>query len=207
MDGKLRRFSSCLLLLFMAAAGCRSPYRSDQGALFGGLLGAGTGAVVGHAVGNTGAGAVIGAGVGALSGAAVGSEMDDIEAHNRAMIEAKLGRQVAPGAVGIDEVVNMTRAGVDPDLIATHVRTHGMAAPLQSSDLIMLQQQGVNKQVIAAMQAPPPAQPAGAVVYPAPAPVIVEEYPYGPYYGPRVGYYYRAPPRHAGVSWGVTVRD
>ena len=47
------------------------PDHTEQGLLFGGLLGAGTGAVVGHALGNTGAGAAIGAGVGALSGAAM----------------------------------------------------------------------------------------------------------------------------------------
>src|SRR6202795_2818657 len=57
---------------FVCMSGCASPYRSDQGALLGGLGGAGLGAVVGHAVGNTGAGALIGAGVGALSGAAIG---------------------------------------------------------------------------------------------------------------------------------------
>ena len=49
---------------------------------------------MGHALGNTGAGAAIGAGVGVLSGAAIGAGMDETEARNRALIEAKLGRQV-----------------------------------------------------------------------------------------------------------------
>ena len=50
--------------LAVPSAGCNSPYRSDKGALVGGLSGAGLGAIVGNAVGNTGAGAAIGAGVG-----------------------------------------------------------------------------------------------------------------------------------------------
>jgi hypothetical protein len=176
---------SLALLLVVSIAGCQSPYHADQGALFGGLLGAGTGAVVGHALGNTGAGAAVGAGVGALSGAAIGSGMDEVEAKNRAAIEARLGRQVAAGAVTPQDVVAMTRAGVDEELIFNHVRAHGVAVPLQPADLICLQQQGVSKQVVAAMQAQPVATyPPPTVVYPAgPAPVVVEEFRFGrPYY-------------------------
>lgn len=57
------KLSACALALCAALTGCHSPYRSDQGALFGGLTGAGVGALVGNAVGATGAGAAIGAGV------------------------------------------------------------------------------------------------------------------------------------------------
>jgi hypothetical protein len=171
--------------------GCQSPYHSDQGALFGGLLGAGTGAIVGGATGHPGAGAAIGAGVGALSGAAIGAGMDEVEAKNRAMIAQQMGRQVAAGAVTPNDVIAMTKAGVNEELIMNHVRANGMAAPLQSADLIQLQQQGVSPRVIAQMQASPP-RPAQAVVVqqqPPPA-VIVEEYPY---YGPpcRPHVYYR----------------
>jgi Glycine zipper len=189
-----------------AAAGCHSPYRSDQGALVGGLSGAGLGAVVGNAVGNTGAGAAIGAGVGALSGAAVGASLDGIEARNRAEIEARLGRPAPAGAVTINDVVAMTRAGVSEEVIVTHVQNHGMTVPLRANDLIVLQQQGVPPRVVQAMQAPPP-QPAA---YPGPPGVLVEPYAvpapyyYGPppYWGPPC--YYRRYPRH-GVSWGVAV--
>lgn len=188
-----------------AAAGCHSPYRADQGALFGGLTGAGLGAVVGNAVGNTGAGTAIGAGVGALSGAAVGGSLDEIEAQNRAEIEARLGRPAPTGAVTINDVISMTQAGVSEDVIATHVQNHGMVAPLQAPDLILLQQQGVSPRVVQAMQAPP----RRAAAYPPPG-VLVEPYPvpapyyYGPppYWGPRPCYWRR--PRR-GVSWGVAV--
>lgn len=193
------------LVVALASVGCQSPYHTDQGALTGGLLGAGTGAVVGHALGNTAAGAALGAGVGALGGAAIGAGMDETEARNRALIEQKLGRQVVAGAVSVPDVVSMTRSGVDEELIVNHIRVHGMAAPLQTADLIYLQQQGISRRVIETMQSSPlpTVQTAGAVpvyAYPPPQPVIVEDYWGRPhYYRP----YYRPQPS---VSWGMTFR-
>jgi len=181
--------------------------------LLGGLGGAGLGALVGHATGHTGAGAAIGAGVGALSGAVVGQSLDDIEAKNRALIEAKLQRPIGNNPVSIDDVVAMSKAGVADEVIAQHVRIHGVARQLQASDLIILQQQGVSHAVIRAMQEPPVSQRETVVVdRTAPPPrVIVEEhyyrdpyyYPYGRPWG---GYYYYrpAPPPRARVGVGVT---
>ena len=197
---------SLCLLLVVSAPGCRSPYRSDQGALFGGLTGAGLGAVVGDASGNAGAGAAIGAAAGALTGAVVGNELDQIEARNRTMIEQQYGRRVAAGAVSIAEVVSMSKAGVNDELIRNHIRTHGMQAPLQASDLISLQQQGVSTEVIKAMQEPPraPVMVQQAVAQP----VIVEEYHYGPpLWGPGCQPYphYGRRRGHPGVSWVLSV--
>jgi len=58
------------------------------------------------------AGAAIGAGVGALSGAAVGSSLDEIEARNRAMIEAHMGRQIAAGAVTNTAIIHTIACNV-----------------------------------------------------------------------------------------------
>jgi hypothetical protein len=200
------------LLIALLTLGCQSPYHADRGALFGGLLGAGTGAIVGDAAGNAGAGTAIGAGLGALTGAVVGSELDEMEARNRAMIAQQLGREVAAGAVTTDDVIAMTRAGVNEDLIVNHVNIHGVAVPLQPSDIIYLQQQGVSTRVIKAMQTPPrqPAQPV-VVQQPAATPVIVEEYHYGPpYWGPPwrpcYSYHWRPRPR-PGVSWGMSFHN
>ncbi len=198
-----------ICLLAVALAGCRSPYRADQGALFGGLLGAGTGALIGNASGNAGAGAAIGAGLGAITGAVVGSELDQIEAQNRAMIAQQMGRQVSAEAVTLSEVVEMTQAGVDDGLIVNHVRAHGVAAPLKTSDLIYLQQQGVSAQVTKAMQEPPRPRERPVVIHERARPVIVQEYHYGP---PAWGhgcdppvYHHRRHARRSGVSWGVAV--
>lgn len=193
------------LLVTIFLGGCMSPYKSDQGALFGGLLGAGTGAVVGSAVNNPLAGAAIGAGVGTLSGAAVGSALDQQDANNRAMIAQQLGRQIPANPVTANDVVSMTRAGVNEELIVNHIRTHGVVAPLQTQDIIALQQQGVSTRVIATMQEPP-IQPAQSVIVQqgAPPPVIIEEYPYGrPYWGPPC-YYYRHYRPQPGVHWGMS---
>ena len=89
----------------------------------------------------------------------------------------------------MDEVITMTRSGVQEDLIVNHVRANRMVVPLQSGDLIRLQQEGVSPRVVAAMQEPPlrPAQPV-AVQSVNPPPTIVEGYPY--YYSPGWGLHY-----------------
>jgi len=195
------------LVCAVVLCGCNSPYRSDQGALFGGLTGAGLGALVGSASGNAGAGAAIGAGVGAVSGAAVGGSLDDIEAANRAEIAARLGRPAPTGSVTIDDVIAMTRAGGAEDVIVTHIRSHGAAVPPQAGDLIVLQQQGVSPRVVQALQTSQP-------VVTGPPQVVMEPYPVpGPgYWGPPYAYpypypppYYYRPYRRGGFHWGVGI--
>jgi hypothetical protein len=196
--------SMCLLSVAILC-GCQSPYKSDQGALTGGLLGAGTGAIVGSALHNPLAGAAIGAGVGTVSGAAIGSAMDEQDAQNRAMIAQQLGRQIPANPVTTNDVLSMTRAGVNEELIVNHIHTHGLAAPLQTQDIIALQQQGVSPRVIATMQEPPVQQAQPVIVQQgAPPPMIIEEYPYGrPYWGPPCYYrpYRPAPSMHWGVGF------
>ena len=180
MSGK-RLAAGWMALLVVVTLGCRSPYHADRGALFGGLIGAGAGAIVGDQLGHAGAGTAIGAGIGALSGAAIGNEMDKTEARNRALIAQQLGRTVPAGAVHVDDVVMMSRSGVADELIINHVRAHGMAAPLQASDLRNLTQQQVSTAVIMAMQEPPKPTPQPVVIrQPAPRPIIVEKHHYSP---------------------------
>jgi hypothetical protein len=64
-----------LIALFLSGlmAGCTA---TQQGAVAGGAIGAGTGAIIGHQSGHGGEGALIGAGIGALSGALIGRGMD-----------------------------------------------------------------------------------------------------------------------------------
>ena len=141
--------------------GCATD-NTGQGALFGGLFGAGTGAIVGHALGNTGAGAAIGAGTGTLTGAAVGSNMDKQEAQI-APRPTRRGPTAVATAVTVPDVVAMTQAHVDESIIIDRIRTHGIIAPLQTNDVIYLHQQGVSANVIQAMQT----QPAAAEMQPA----------------------------------------
>lgn len=197
------------ILSACSAAGCYSPYHADRGALAGGLVGAGTGALVGNAMGGKALpGAAIGAGVGAVTGGLIGHGMDETEARNQAMVQQQMARQAAAGAVTPNDVIAMTQGGVTDELIVNQIQTRGIAAPLQSGDLINLQQQGVSARVIAAMQTPPPVMQQPVLMQPAPAPVIVEQYHYAPRWGPRPYYgpphYWRPRPR-PGVSWGISM--
>jgi uncharacterized protein YcfJ len=178
----------------LLAAGCQST--ADQGALFGGATGAVLGGVVGHQFHNTAGGALLGAGAGALTGAVVGNKIDESEARNRALIEQRLGHAVSPGAVSIEDVIAMTRAGVNEQVIVTHVNNNGVARPVNTSDITYLTQNGVSSRVIQAMENPARAAgPQTVVVQGAPPPVIVEERYYDPYWGP---HYYRPYPYYGG---------
>lgn len=202
----------CVCLL---QAGCRTDTYADRGALAGGLIGTGTGALVGNAVGNTTAGAAIGAGVGALSGAAIGSSLDEIEARNRARISQQMGQEIQPGKVTYDEVVAMTSAGVDEELIVRHIEINGMVRPLSTDDLITLQQSGVSSRVIKAMQTPPkrevtaePPRERIIVRESTPPPVVIHEYGPPVWWGPRYYHHRRYhPPRRPGVVFGMTIHD
>jgi hypothetical protein len=181
--------SISFMLAVVSLAGCASDPHTGEGAVLGGLLGAGTGALVGAATGHAAAGAAIGAGAGALAGAAIGHSQDDIDKQNRAIIAQQLGRQMNPGAVTPPDVIAMSQAGVNEELILNQIRVHG-AVPLQSQDLVALQQQGVSARVVATMQAcPPTAPPPQTVVVEQPPPPVVVGV--GPYWGPR---YYRPRP-------------
>ncbi|HOP77815.1 MAG TPA: glycine zipper domain-containing protein [Thermogutta sp.] len=197
-------------LIAAFCSGCTSTH-ADRGALFGGLLGAGTGAIVGNAAGNTLAGTAIGAGVGALAGSAIGDSLDEMEARNRALIAEQMGRDIPRGQVTYEDVIAMTRANVDEELIINHIRINGMSRIPSSDDIIRLQREGVSVKVIKAMQEAPirrsePSDRPIIVREPAPPPVIIYErdpWWWGPprWYRP---YYYHPRP---GVSWGITFHN
>lgn len=186
-----------LVLWGCTSVGCHPMNYTDQGTLLGGATGAGVGALIGDATGNAGPGAIIGAGIGAITGNLIGNGLDEVEARNRAAIAAQMGRAIPPGGVQPQDILAMTQAGVDEELIVNHIRANGVAVPLQANDVIALQQQGVSKGIIAALQTaprpqaglPPGAVPAGAVPV-APGPVMVAQ----PYYYPPPAYYYGPPP-------------
>ena len=112
-----------------------------------------------------------------------GNSVDAQEKQNRALIEARLGRPCA-GAVTKEDVLAMTQSHIDEAIIINHIRAHGMAYPLSSTDIIFLNQNGVSPRVIAEMQAAPPPPPSTVIVEQQPAPVVVGGgYYYGrPYY-------------------------
>lgn len=189
------------------STGCRSPYYADRGAGLGALVGGLGGAAIGSAKGHTAAGALIGTAAGALGGAAIGTAIDSEVARNNALIEERLGRQLA-GAVTIPDVIALSQAEVGEDVIVSHIRANGVAQMPTVDDIIVMSRQGVSTSVIRAMQQPPVAASTHVPVRYAPPPVIVEEhyYDYGPRFYPHWGHYRRACPP-PGFHWGVTISD
>jgi len=136
--------------------------------------------------------------------AALGTSLDDIDARNRANIETRLGRPVAPGPATPAEVAAMTRAGVEPRFIISYINRSTDMPPISSDDVIYLHQQGVDEQVIQAMLTPGAALSRAEVARSMP-PRVLFLAP-GPYYGyPYYGYPYEAYP-HFGVTYGYGCR-
>ena len=63
-----------------AAMGTAAQSKTTQGAVLGGLLGAGTGAIIGNQSDDAGAGVAIGAGLGALGGGLIGHALEEAQA-------------------------------------------------------------------------------------------------------------------------------
>ena len=68
---------AALMLSGCESMGTAAQSKTNQGAVLGGLLGAGTGAIIGNQTDHPGAGTAIGAGLGALGGALVGHAMEE----------------------------------------------------------------------------------------------------------------------------------
>lgn len=206
----MKKRTLTLSLAALSFVGCQSPYYADRGAGAGALAGAGIGALVGSQTGDAGAGAAIGAGIGALTGGVVGGEMDRLAAENRAAIASQMGRQVNSGAATVDEVVAMSRAGVDPRLVSQYVQTSGVARPVTAQDVVFMTQNGVSTEAIQAMMNPPAPRVAAVQPVAASQPVIIEEHHYGPpvfYPPPRRYYYGHHRHRHCNphVGWSISV--
>ncbi len=198
-----------LILIALSGLGCQSSNYAERGTAIGALTGALTGAAIGKNNGNTGAGAVIGSAVGALAGTAIGEGIDADIARNNAIIQERLGRQLA-GAVAVDDVITMTQANLSDGVIITHIRANGVANPPRPEDLITLSNAGVSDTVIKAMQtAPPPIPPAPSSVPTRRSPVIVEEHHYITPSFPRPHrshwHYHHQPRRHrSNMHWGFS---
>ena len=123
-----------------------------------------------------------------MTGAAVGAGVDNSYARKQA---AAIAAQQQAQAATVNDVVTMSKSGVNEELILNHIRSHGVAHPVQAGELVAMQQEGVSPRVIATMQTAgvPAAYGPGPVVspyyYPPPPP------PYWAYPGPGYGVWYR----------------
>jgi uncharacterized protein YcfJ len=141
----------CVSVL-VSAAGCQSsPNRAGEGALIGGLIGAGTGAIIGHQSGERDKGALIGGVTGALAGTLVGSQVQKQPAAGQQAAAAQ-GQSSNPNQMSVPQIIDMTRQGVHEDVIVDRIRLSNSRFVLSAEDVAYLQQNGVSQKVIAAMQ-------------------------------------------------------
>ncbi len=180
---RCKRFIAAVPLAL--ACGCAGLSHTENGALAGGAIGAGTGALIGHATGHTGAGALIGAGVGAVSGGLIGSAADHQE--KKAEAQAAQAR-----AIALSDVVQMTQQHISDAVIINQIRSTGSVFHLSGSEVTWLKQNGVSDGVIMEMQAT-------AVRYPR------RYYTAAPVYAEPV-YVVEPPPPPVAVGVGVRIR-
>jgi outer membrane lipoprotein SlyB len=128
----------------LLACGCSSLNHTENGALAGGAIGAGTGALIGKATGHTAGGAVIGAGVGALTGGLIGNAADQTE--------KKVAAAEAKSQLDKLDVVRMVQNHISDEIIINQIRTGGSVFHLTGEDVVWLKSNGVSDRVIAEMQ-------------------------------------------------------
>ena len=143
-------------VVLAASAGCESsPNRAPEGAVIGGLLGAGAGMIVGnqrdgHRGSGRAEGALIGGAVGALGGALVGSQIQKQPAQQQQAVIAQ--PPANPGQMSIQQIVDLTRQGVNEDVIIDRIRMTSSRFALTPTDVEYLKNQGVSLKVTNAMQ-------------------------------------------------------
>ena len=142
--------------LLVSLTGCQSsPNRAGEGALIGGLIGAGAGAIIGHQSGERDKGALIGGVTGALAGTLVGSQVQKQPAQGQQAAPAQQAaapQAVNPNQMTIPQIIGMTRQGVHEDVIVDRIRLSNSRFVLSADDVAYLQQNGVHQKVISAMQ-------------------------------------------------------
>ena len=155
------------------AAGCQT--NTGTGMLAGGAIGALAGGAIGAATHHAGTGALIGAAAGTAVGGLTAQAVNNHE--QKQAVQAAAQHQ----AIGLQDVIDMTKSGTTPEIILNQIRTSGTVFHLSGQDIIWLQQNHVDPGVIEAMQATATQPPAGPpVVYmrsPPPPSVIYVEPP------------------------------
>lgn len=193
-----------LLFVLPCLTGCVSGPAARTGTALGGLSGALLGAAAGM---NTGK-ALEGAAIGGLAGSAVGGALGNAVDEDRDQQEARQAayeEEIRARAITLDQVINMSRSGLGDQVIANQIRTQGVVSPLGTSELILLKQNGVSDNVLAAWQEQS-AVPTTMVVPPARPPVIVQEHWVEPAWYPGPFWCHPRHHRHCGPTAGIHVR-
>ncbi|HEY7329429.1 MAG TPA: hypothetical protein VH592_17450 [Gemmataceae bacterium] len=180
-------FVAGLLTSLVIISGCDTA--AGTGAAAGGLIGTGVGALAGHCPGAALAGGALGAGAGLVGGAIA----DGVATKKAQRAAQAASAEAIARAPSLEDVVKMTQSAVPPEAIIEQVRTSGVVYRLTADQIIYLNNQGVDRRVINAMQDTAYRVAPVRTVYRA-QPVIVEQ-PVVEYVAPApvvgVGYGYR----------------
>jgi uncharacterized protein YcfJ len=153
-----------ITVVFLSAAmvfsiiGCQnSPNRAGEGAVIGGLVGAGAGMIIGNQGRDRGKGrgegALIGGALGALGGALVGSQIQKQPAQQQS-VQSQQQAQAAlnPNQMSLQQIVDLTQQDIHEDVIIDRIRLSNSKFSLTPEDVTYLQQNKVNEKVIKVMQ-------------------------------------------------------
>lgn len=137
--------SSPILILALGAAlitGCES--NTGTGVLIGGASGAAIGGIAGG-----GTGALIGGAAGVIAGGLIGAYLDNQEAKNLKQQSPQTYRRVDNGEkLSVNDVINMSKAGVDDDKIIGLIQKTNSHYTLNSYQIDKLRDAGVSERVI-----------------------------------------------------------
>jgi len=139
--------------------GCQNTKtRAGEGAIIGGVLGAGAGGIIGHQMHRGAEGAGIGAAVGALTGALIGSQIEKpgqdggTQQGQAATQTSGQPQAVNPNQLTVQQVVELAKQGVNENVIIDKIRLSNSKFNLTTADISYLKEQGVSQRVIDAMQ-------------------------------------------------------
>src|SRR5262245_4501393 len=150
--GKRCKLVAVSMLVLSAVNGCSSMNHTETGALSGGLIGAGIGALAGGRH-NAGAGAAVGGLVGTGVGALAGHSADEQDKRDKEAAAAAAAAASAPvrGPLSLEEIVQMSKAGVGDPLIINQIHASHTRYNLNADTIIWLQQNNVSNAVITEM--------------------------------------------------------
>jgi|GEM_PF-716304 len=143
--------------LFSTNIGCAQWQTSEKGTIVGAAAGGALGSAIGKKSGNPITGAVLGAISGGIVGNAIGESAEQRRAADNYRLQQQQYQQQQAfrnSGVSIDEVISLTRSGLNEEIIVSHINGNGFNRTLSVNDLVLLKNNGVSDRVIMAMQRP-----------------------------------------------------
>ena len=148
-----------LLFLLCSANGCASRNSKNASTVNGALFGAAAGATIGEHNNSPLSGALIGATTGAIAGNIAGDHLarplsayeEKFQADQKVL--RPITQQPQSDAVTIEQLLRMTQAGVEDDIIVGQIQARGVAQILTTDEIIYLTRENVSPVVIKGYQA------------------------------------------------------